>query len=71
MKCCLLFRGHQQHVDSGALAGSAELLDGFNAVIHQLSSSLASQPQQQSQDIPHHNTAGDLTNTDNHQRRHS
>jgi len=63
-------RGHQhrqqpgqQQVDSAAqltCGGASELLDKTNAAIQQLTSSLASQAQQQ-QDIPRHHPAADCT----------
>jgi len=62
----VLFSGAHQHADTAAAAtagGVSELLDSLNAAIHQLSSSLTSQTQQQKQDMPYHHAAADHTST--------
>jgi len=65
VKGSVFSRGHRQHVDCGAVVsnGASDLLDGLNAAIHQLTSSLASQPQQHQQDIPYHHSTANHTST--------
>jgi len=50
-------------MNSAGVAG--ELLDSFNAAIHQLNASSQSQPQQPHHDVPlsYHRTAADHTNS--------